>query len=131
MKLKDIADMNTYLEERCYCPYEIYDMFGFFFQFFKPETECEHLIGGERKSIHGDFVIARQDENSQPQIIYIEHSDGYVNDCVRIDATENNINQIKLFMAGKIELMNFDEYKPGETAKTLSEIMSMADAVMI
>ena len=22
MKLKDIADMNDYLENRCYCPYE-------------------------------------------------------------------------------------------------------------
>ena len=30
MKLKDIADMNDYLENRCYCPYEIYDMTGFF-----------------------------------------------------------------------------------------------------
>jgi hypothetical protein len=30
MKLKDIADMEDYLENRCYCPYEIYDMTGFF-----------------------------------------------------------------------------------------------------
>lgn len=33
MKLKDIADMKDYLETRCYCPYEIYDMTGFFMNF--------------------------------------------------------------------------------------------------
>lgn len=26
MQLKDIADMETYLTERCYCPGEIYDI---------------------------------------------------------------------------------------------------------
>lgn len=40
MQLQDIADMKDYLENRCYCPYEIYDITGFFFQIFKPETEC-------------------------------------------------------------------------------------------
>ena len=47
MKLKDIADMEDYLENRCYCPYEIYDMTGFFFNCFEPEVECELLAEGE------------------------------------------------------------------------------------
>ena len=53
MKLKDIADMNDYLENRCYCPYEIYDMTGFFYELFYPETECTVLVSGSRGAIHG------------------------------------------------------------------------------
>ena len=43
MKLKDIADMEDYLENRCYCPHEIYDISGFFFNCFEPDVECELL----------------------------------------------------------------------------------------
>lgn len=31
-KLSDIADMDDYLENRCYCPYEIYDMSGLWYK---------------------------------------------------------------------------------------------------
>ncbi len=34
MKIKDILDMETYLTERCYCPNEIYEPSGFFYQLF-------------------------------------------------------------------------------------------------
>lgn len=129
VKLKDFADMADYLENRCYCPYEIYDTSGFFFQFFKPETSCEHLASGEKGSIHGDFVIARQDDNSMPQIIYIEHTNGIVDDCVRIDATEHNIREVKSFMAGDIEKMNFDEF--GNTAEDLARIFELCSGVCV
>ena len=59
MKLKDIADMKEYLENRCYCPYEIYDLTGFFFNCFEPDVECELLAEGERGGIHGSFVLAK------------------------------------------------------------------------
>ena len=62
MKLKDIADMNDYLENRCYCPYEIYDMTGFFYELFYPETECTVLVSGSRGSVHGIFVIAKSEQ---------------------------------------------------------------------
>lgn len=121
MQLMDIADMKEYLENRCYCPYEIYDRSGFFCKLFKPETECEHIIGGEQNGLYGDFVTAGG------QIIYIQHKDGYVEDCVRFDATENNIRQVKMFMSGETEFMDLDKYD----TKALEEVMSIADAVMV
>jgi len=129
MVLADIADMKEYLEERCYCPYEIYDLTGFFFDWFKPETECRHLISGERDAIHGDFVIAQARPETPPQIVYIEQTDGRVDSCVRFDATDNNIRQVIDFMAGKTDELSFDEFRKGETAKTLSEILRNADAI--
>lgn len=135
MKLKDIADMKDYLENRCYCPCEIYDMTGFFYELFYPDTECELFISGSRGAIHGDFVIASPKPfgniKSKEQIIYIEITDNKVDSCVRLDNTRNNREQIQKFMNGEIERMSFDEYEVGSTQKGLEEIMSIADAICV
>lgn len=133
MKLKDIADMEEYLNNRCYCPYEIYDMTGFFFNRFEPDVECELLAEGERGAIHGTFVLAKSSQfNEEPlQIIYIEHKDGYVETCTRLDATENNKAQILKFLSGEIEKMHIDEYSDTKTKESLKEIFGIADAICI
>lgn len=131
MKLQDIADMKDYLENRCYCPYEIYDMTGFFSQLFKPETDCVVFAEGERGSVHGTFVFAKQGPESKMQIIYIDHRDGVVNSCVRLDVTKNNVEQILKFMRREIDRMSFDEYDDTKTEESLNEIFSLADAIMI
>lgn len=131
MKLRDIADMEDYLENRCYCPHEIYDMTGFFFNCFAPDVECELLTEGERGAIHGTFVLAKPSLYNEDalQIIYIEHKDGYVESCIRLDATENNKEQILNFLNGEIEKMHLDEYADTKTEESLKEIFSIADAV--
>ena len=131
MKLKDIADMKEYLEERCYCPYEIYDLSGIFFEWFKPDTECKYIIGGVRNNIHGDFVIAQSSDTSNPQIIYIEHTDNKVDSCVRFDATEHNIKEVIDYISGQKDFFSFDEFEPGNINKSLSEVFKIADMVMI
>lgn len=132
MKLQDIADMKDYLENRCYCPYEIYDMSGFFFQLFKPDTECVVFAEGERGVIHGTFVFAKEDDSrSKLQIIYIEHTNNVVDSCIRFDATKNNVEQILKFMRGEIDKMSFDEYDDTKTEESLNEIFSLADAIMM
>ena len=131
MKLKDIADMNDYLENRCYCPYEIYDMTGFFYELFYPETECTILTQGSRRSIHGVFVIAKSDKNCMERIIYIEITDNKVDSCIRFDNTQNNREQIKKFMNGEIDKMSFDEYEDGYTTTELEKVLSQADAICV
>ena len=128
MKLKDIADMEDYLEHRCYCPHEIYDISGFFFMCFSPDTECELLAEGERGFIRGTFVVAKSLQDSL-QIIYIGHKYGHVESCMRLDATENNKEQIVKFLNGEIERMHLDEYADTKTNETLKEIFSIVDAV--
>ena len=132
MRLKDIADMTDYLENRCYCPYEIYDTTGFFYELFYPETECTLLISGSRDVIHGVFVIAKPEMTSykpKEQIIYIEITDNMVDDCVRIDNTQNNRDQIQKFMNGEIDKMSINEYEDGATQRTLEELFGIADMV--
>ena len=135
MKLKDIADMKDYLETRCYCPYEIYDTSGFFYELFYPDTECTLIISGSMGKIHGAFVVAKPertgDYKPKEQIIYIEITDNMVDDCVRIDNTQNNRGQIKKFMNGEISKMAFDEYDDNNTSESLNEVLSLADAICV
>lgn len=135
MKLKDIADMKDYLETRCYCPYEIYDTSGFFYELFYPDTECTLLISGSMGKIHGAFVVAKPertgDYKPKEQIIYIEITDNMVDDCVRIDNTQNNRGQIEKFMNGEISKMAFDEYDDNNTSESLNEVLSLADAICV
>lgn len=135
MKLKDIADMKDYLETRCYCPYEIYDTSGFFYELFYPDTECTLLISGSMGKIHGAFVVAKPertgDYKPKEQIIYIEITDNMVDDCVRIDNTQNNRGQIEKFMHGEISKMAFDEYDDNNTSESLNEVLSLADAICV
>lgn len=131
MKLKDIADMEQYLDERCYCPGEIYDMTGIFYQVFSPDTECKYLCRGDRDTLHGEFVIAQADDEKHPQIIYIEITDGKVSDCTRLDATEHNIEQIIKHRKGLIDKMSFDEFSDTKTAESLQTVFKYADAIMV
>ena len=130
MQLKDIADMTDYLENRCYCPYEIYDMTGFFFELFYPDTECKLLFSGSRGAIHGVFVTVTSEYNRE-EIIYIEITDDKVDSCIRLDNTENNREQIEKFMNGQIDKMSIDEYESTKTKESLENIMLVADAVCI
>ena len=133
MRLEDIADMKDYLETRCYNPHEIYDLSGFFYNHFYPDTECEILVSGDRGAIHGTFVVANSEPigniKSEEQIIYIEITEGKVMSCVRIDNTQNNREQIQKFMNGEIEKMSIDEYEDGATQRALEELFGIADMV--
>lgn len=128
MKLKDIADMTDYLENRCYCPYEIYDMTGYFYELFYPDTECKLLFSGNRGAIHGVFVTVTSEYNRE-EIIYIEITDDKVDNCTRLDNTGNNREQIEKFMNGQIDKMSIDEYEDGATQRALEEVLGIADMV--
>lgn len=135
MKLKDIVDMKDYLEDRCYCPHEIYDMTGFFYELFYPETECTVLVSGSRGAIHGVFVTAKPKKTGsyepREQIVYIEITDNKVDSCICLDNTQNNREQIEKFMNGEIDKMSFDEYEDTKTKESLENLMSVAEAICI
>lgn len=132
MQLRDIHDMEEYLENRCYCPYEVYDITGFFYMLFKPEAEC-FLIGekyDDSEGLYMMFVVSSPTEGD-PQILLIFHNGENVSDCVRIDATENNVRQSTYYVKGKIEKIDIDEYVDGGSKKELEDMLSFVDAIII
>ena len=126
MQLKDIANMEEYLENDCYCPGEIYDSSGFFFLIFTAEDNCKLLIKGSYKGEDVTAVICK----NQILCFWIENNKK-ITDAVRYDATENNVSEIVLVLSGKKTTMKVDEFEKGKTEADLNKLMSIADAVII
>lgn len=131
MRLGDVhPDMDRYLREDCYCPNEIYDCTGFFYDLFEPDTECALVTQTEDASV----VIACGSSNpDRPQVIYFWHDegDGRIVDAERYDATENNIGIMRDIAHGvKPDGRKFDEYEDGSTARSLQELLSISDFVI-
>lgn len=128
MKLKDIANMESYLQNDCYCPGEIYDITGFCFQIFNKEDKCKKI--GEKKSKeNGSIILCVACKN---QLINFWIHNGKITDAQRYDATENNIKFMKLFLAGKsTEGMHIDEFKGNSSMRTLNDILQTVDAIML
>ena len=123
MLLRDILDMPDYLQNRCYCPGEIYELNGFFYDVYSGEEECYKI--GENED-----VIAVICGN---QILYIYKSDekNTVKDITRVDATKNNITIIKQIIAHKKPKGKLDRFKDNNTEQALEHLMSMADAIIV
>ena len=130
MKLKDIADMMDYLEDRCYCPYEIYDLSGFFFEWFYPETECE-LFTHFGESDDEKYYVVVKNESGKEEIINISVTDGRVNDCLRFDNTPHNREQIQKYKSGEIDHITIDEYPETNTQGELEKILIGTDFVCV
>ena len=130
MVLRDVhKDMERYLEYDCYCPGEIYDASGFFFQVFKPKDECKEISRGADYRDPEDIVITVVCKN---QLINFWVRGDKITGAERYDATENNIRIMPLIIAGNLSTEDkLDEFKPGEIAKSLNEILSMVDAVLM
>ena len=132
MKLGDVhPDMERFLQEDCYCPGEIYDVTGFFYEIFKADDECKVIEGNDKMTA---VVATSSWENSLPQAILFWHDDGNgkIIDAQRVDATENNIGILRtIVQGGKSDGRKLDEYKPGSTKKSLEKVLSIADAVIV
>ena len=125
-QLKDIYDMEYYLENKCYCPGEIYSFDGFFFQIFDKEDKCE-LIGKRGKDnilTNGDYglicVLAEHNDYVQLLNICVNEETGEIGDIIRVDPTENNIKLVKEVIKNNKTNLKFDEFKKGEIVKWFS-----------
>lgn len=129
-KLGDINDMERYLAYDCYCPGEIYDTTGFFYQVFSVDDECVLIEQNDTMTA----VVTNKDE-TRPQAIIFWHDDedapGQIIDAQRVDATENNISILRDIVKGKNpDGRKLDEFKPGSMAKSLKQIAEICDLVM-
>lgn len=139
MKIKELhKDIERYLQHDCYCPHEVYSFDGFGYQLFYEDQECEKI--GEK--YEGNFgvvaCIAHPDNNEEykPQVVLFTIEEDRVVDALRYDATENNIEMTKIFIEKGNEGLRasgkkFDEYEPGAMAKSLKEILSLSNGLVM
>lgn len=140
MKIKELhPDIERYLQHGCYCPHEVYSADGFFYQLFYEDQECEKIGEVHIKDVRDAvaclaYPFNEDDKPAQIVVFFLDEDKCY--DACRYDATENNIDIVKIFLKKGIDELKetgrkFDEYKEGTTAKALKEMLSMADAVLI
>lgn len=134
------ADMVRYLDEDCYCPGEIYDVTGFFFQNYKPESACVVIAANDERTAvvakPWNFKGGCDDEGAKPQALVFWHDDderpGRIVAAQRVDATENNIGILKTIVdGGRPDGRKLDEFEKGSTAKSLREVMGLCDLVLV
>lgn len=136
LKIKELHnDIERYLKEDCYCPNEIYSFDRFCYQEFYPNQDCEELEHQPNSELIGCVAHPFNKEDVKPQVVifFLEDNGKRVYDALRYDATENNLKITKDILMNGVNgrKFHFDEYEKGSTAKTLSEILSIADAVII
>lgn len=139
MKIKELhKDIERYLLNDCYCAHEVYSFDGFGYQLFYEDQECEKI--GDKYEENSGVVacIAHpfNEESRKPQVVLFTVEDDKVVDAIRFDATDNNIEMTKIFIEKGVEGIKasgkkFDEFEPGAMAKSLKDILSIADAIMI
>jgi hypothetical protein len=62
----------------------------------------------------------------------VQHNGSKVFDVTRVDATDNNIDLLKRLAGGEsCEGRKLDEFKEGSTARSLTKMLSMCDAVIV
>lgn len=133
------ADMARYLREDCYCPGEIYDVSGFFFQVYQPESSCVVIAANDERTAvvakPWNFKEGRDDQDAKPQAIIFWHDgeeQGLIIAAQRVDATENNIGILRTIVeGGDPDGRKLDEFEKGSTAESLREFMGLCDAVLI
>lgn len=139
MKIKELhKDIERYLLNDCYCPHEVYSFDGFCYQLFYEDQECEK-IGDKYEGNCGVVACVAHPFNEvgpHPQVVLFTIRDDKVIDAIRYDATENNIKMTKIFIEkgnkGLDECgMKFNEFEPGATAKSLKEILSLSNGLVM
>lgn len=139
MKINELhPDIERYLLNDCYCQHEVYSIDGFYYQLFYEHQECEKIgeIHNEGSDLVACVAFPSNDEKKKPQVVLFFLKGDHCYDATRYDATENNIEITKIICTNGTQALKaagrkFDEFEPGSMSKSLREILSMADAVMI
>lgn len=130
MVLKELhIDVTRYLAEDCYCPGEIYDTTGFFYQVFNADEECKFVAEGPSRNDSTLFIKCVICRN---QLLNFWIGEDKVVSAERYDATENNINVMKKLLAGGDTTgLKLDEFREGSTVNALEDVLVYADAILV
>lgn len=123
MKLKELHHgMERYLIKSCYCPGEIYDTSGFFYQLFNADDTCEKLTETD------DFIACLS--KNQMLIFWKDESGDRITDAVRYDATENNVKGLMNFIKNGEKFME-DHFDKEGHKRSIEELLQLCSGFVI
>lgn len=138
MKLKDVhSDMERYLYEDCYCPYEVYSFDGIFYEIFEPSYECRVVVESDSRvavvSACKSFgTQSQKNVDDKPEILLFWKDDTKITDVIRMDATDNNLELVKLYVHGDdMQGRKFDCYDKDEVVRSLKQVFDLCDGIVV
>ena len=138
MKLKDVhPDMERYLYHDCYCPYEVYSFDGMFYELFEPGYECKHVAESDSKvavvSACKSFdTQSQKNVDDKPEILLFWKGEDKVTDSLRMDATDNNLELVKLYVHDKdMQGRKFNFYDKGSVVRSLKQVFDLCDGIVV
>jgi hypothetical protein len=132
MKLNEVhKDIERYFAEDCYCPHEVYSVDGFCYQLVFGDAECK--VVGNYKTKDGEdvtFVITASGEShDHPILLNIWHTAEKVTGMERYEYSDENLKNIASYLKGEIRRFTLTEAE--DLKRSVAEILSIADAVMV
>ena len=133
MKLNEVhADIERYFAEDCYCANEVYSVDGFGYQLVFGDADCK-VIGTYPSKEDGEeitlVITASGEEHDHPILLNIWHTAEKVTGMERYEYSEENLKNIVRFLKGEIRRFTLTE--ADELNRTVAEILSVADAVIV
>ena len=138
MKIKDVhPDMGRYLYEDCYCPYEVYSFDGIFYEIFEPDYECRVVAESDSRvavvSACKSFdTQSQKNVDDTPEILLFWKDDTRITDVIRMDATDNNLELVKLYVHDEdMQGRKFDCYDKDEVVRSLKQVFDLCDGIVV
>lgn len=138
MKLKDVhTDMERYLYEDCYCPYEVYSFDGIFYEIFEPSYECRVVAESDSRvavvSACKSFdTQSQKNVDDKPEILLFWKDDTKITDAIRMYATDNNLELVRLYVHEEdMQDKKFDCYDKDEVVRSLKQVFDLCDGIVV
>ena len=138
MKIKDVhPDMERYLYEDCYCPYEVYSFDGMFYELFEPGYECKLVAESDHKvavvSACKSFdTQSQKNVDDKPEILLFWKNEDKVTDALRMDATDNNLELVKLYVHDEdMQGRKFNFYNKDSVVRSLKQVFDLCDGIVV
>lgn len=129
--------MERYLYRDCYCPYEVYSFDGMFYELFEPGYECRLVAESDSKvavvSACKSFdTQSQKNVDDKPEILLFWKNDDKVTDTLRMDATDNNLELVKLYVHDKdMQGRKFNFYDKGSVVRSLKQVFDLCDGIVV
>ena len=137
MMIKDyFPDAERYFNNDCYCPNEVYDLTGVFYELYYPEDQFSPImridtflddatvwVGISKKEFLYVVVLNEGNSDNKPA--------GTINEMQRLPINKSNYLTF-IDILNQVDPKESHQFDLGEdTLNSLNEVLSMSDAIMI
>lgn len=107
------------------------------YELFEPEYECKLVAESDSKvavvSACKSFdTQSQKNVNDKPEILLFWKDENKVTDALRMDATDNNLELVKLYVHDEdMQGRKFNFYDKGSVVRSLKQVFDLCDGIVV